>query len=95
MKPVQSFQQEDAEAARLLLSDLPEELAIFDALGESADELTRRLCARILAHPVNTGLLLVFEASLNHNMADSCEEGVKQKILGAAFKPVVLSRTVS
>ena len=95
MKPVQSFQQEDAEAARLLLSELPEELAIFDALGESADELTRRLCARILAHPVNSGLLLVFEASLKHNMADSFVDGVREQILGAAYHPVVLSRTVS
>lgn len=93
--PAERVQQADVDAARMLLSELDDERAIFDALGESADELTRKLAARILAMPINTGVDLVFEVSLLHNSADSCADGVNEKILGAEYHPVVLTRSVS
>ena len=86
---------EDVDPARKLLSEHAEELALFDALGESADWKTRKLAARILAQTISETDVLVFEASLQHNMADSFADGVREKILGARFYPVTLTRTVS
>lgn len=91
----ETFDEANVDAARMLLTELEDELAIFDSLGESADELTRKLAARILAMPINTGVYLVFEASLHHNMADSFADGVQEKIMGAEYHPVVLTRSVS
>ena len=79
----------DFEAARKLLSERPEELSIFDSIGD-VPFLNKKLCARILAHPVGEEHVLVFEASLMHNEANSVEDAV-----AAEFYPVTLVRTVS
>jgi hypothetical protein len=85
----------DMDAARQLVSELPEELAIFDQLSKDMDKDARTLCARILALPVDQGDELVFEASLRHNLADSFAEGVEGRIKTAKYAPVVLERKVS
>ena len=79
----------DFEAARKLLSERPEELSIFDSIGD-VPFLNKKLCARILAHPVGEEHVLVFEASLMHNEANSVQDAVAAK-----FYPVTLVRTVS
>ena len=79
----------DFEAARKLLSERPEELSIFDSIGD-VPFLKKKLCAHILAHPVGEDNVLVFEASLLHNTPNSDEDA-----LAAEFYPVTLVRTVS
>ena len=64
---------------------------IMNALGVSTPAETRRLAATILA--LNVGESTTLEVSVQHNSADSCKEGTREKILNAPYETATLTRS--
>ena len=64
---------------------------IMNALGVSTPAETRRLAATILA--LNVGESTTLEVSVQHNSADSCKEGTREKILNARYETATLTRS--